>query len=77
MTCKVQGRWRPKRRIIMYYFVRSCVRWSLLMVLLGSLTYCSAKVGESWDDDIPDCIYHHYPCPWDTTIPDPYFDPRP
>jgi len=47
------------------------------MVLLGSLTYCSAKVGESWDDNIPDCEYHHYPCPWDTTIPDPYFDPRP
>lgn len=25
--------------------------------------------------DIPECEYFHYPCPWDTTVPDPYFDP--
>jgi hypothetical protein len=61
----------------MYYFVRSCVRWSLLLVLLCVGTYACSELGERLGSEIPDCEYFHYPCPWDTTVPDPYYDPRP
>lgn len=59
----------------MYYFVRSCVRWGLLTLLLALATFGCAKLAGGDDLNIPECEYFHYPCPWDTTVPDPYFDP--
>jgi hypothetical protein len=58
----------------MYYFVRSCVRWGLLFICLCLGAFACSKM-EFGVSDVPDCEYFHYPCPWDTTVPDPYFDP--
>lgn len=59
----------------MYYFVRSCVRWVFWTLLLMLAVFGCTKLSGMDELNIPECEYFHYPCPWDTTVPDPYFDP--
>lgn len=59
----------------MYYFVRSCVRWVFWTLLLMLAMFGCSKLAGGDELNIPECEYFHYPCPTDTTVPDPYYDP--